>query len=257
MNATATTPLRIAAAQSTSVPGDIAANVLIHTRFITAAHQAGVDLLVFPELSLSGYELARLRDCLVQPDHEWLAPIRELVRQTRMMVVVGAPLMIENKPAPSIAAITFFPNGTNSVYCKQYMHPGEEMYAAPGDSASPRHVLCSTSYALAICADTAHVSHAKAAAATGAELYLAGVLVSKAGYAADSAQLAHHAQQFNIGVLMANHGGPSGGYESAGKSAFWAPGGQQVVSVPGRGDALLIAEKRAGHWHGEVHKVPT
>lgn len=50
-------PLRIAAAQSTSVAGDITANMLIHTRFINAAHQAGVALLVFPELSLCGYEL--------------------------------------------------------------------------------------------------------------------------------------------------------------------------------------------------------
>jgi predicted amidohydrolase len=94
------TSLRIAAAQSTSVAGDIATNVLIHTRFITAAHQAGVDLLVFPELSLSGYELPRLSNCLVQPDDLCLAPIRELVRQTCITVVVGAPLLHGNKPAP-------------------------------------------------------------------------------------------------------------------------------------------------------------
>jgi predicted amidohydrolase len=117
--------------------------------------------------------------------------------------------------------------------------------------------LRDTSYALAICADTSHPSHAQAAAATGAALYLAGVLVSEAGYAADSAQLAQYAQQFNIGVLMANHGGPSGGYLAAGRSAFWAPGGQQVVAVPGTGSALLISENDAGHWRGEVHPVAT
>ncbi|MCW2314295.1 carbon-nitrogen hydrolase family protein [Rhodoferax antarcticus] len=251
------TSLRIAAAQSTSVAGDIATNVLIHTRFITAAHQAGVDLLVFPELSLSGYELPRLSDCLVQPDDLCLAPIRELVRQTRITVVVGAPLLHGNKPAPSIAAITFFPDGTSSVYCKQHLHPGEAQYVAPGDTGCQRHEVRDTSYALAICADTSHPSHAHAAAATGAALYLAGVLVSEAGYAADSAQLAQYAQQFNIGVLMVNHGGPSGGYLAAGQSAFWAPGGQPVVAVPGTGNALLIAENDAGHWRGEVHTVTT
>jgi predicted amidohydrolase len=249
------TSIRIAAAQSTSVSGDIAANVLIHTCFITAAHQAGVDLLVFPELSLSGYELPQLRDCLVQPDDDCLAPIRELLRQTRMTVVVGAPLLRINTSAPSIAALTLFPDGTSSVYCKQHLHPGEEQYAAPGDMGSQCHEVRDTSYALAICADTTHPSHAQAAAATGAALYLAGVLVSEAGYAADSAQLAQYAQQFNIGVLMANHGGPSGGYVSAGKSAFWAPGGQQVVSTPGTGNFLLTADKRAGRWRGKVHKV--
>lgn len=47
----------IAAAQSISRPGDIEANVREHLRFITAAHAARVQMLVFPELSLTGYEL--------------------------------------------------------------------------------------------------------------------------------------------------------------------------------------------------------
>jgi predicted amidohydrolase len=81
--------------------------------------------------------------------------------------------------------------------------------------------------------------------------------VSEDGYTADSAQLAQYAQQFNIGVLMANHGGPSGGYLAAGRSAFWAPGGQQVVALPSTGDALLIVEKDKSHWRGEVHTVAT
>lgn len=257
MTSTSRPPPRIAAAQSTSIAGNIVANVQIHTQFITEAHQSGVDLLVFPELSLSGYELPLLRDCLLKPTDTRLAPIVDLVRQTGITVVVGAPFMQENRPAPAIAAFTFFPDGTSSVYCKQHLHPGEEKYATKGTAGSQSHRVGDESYALAICADTSHDYHAKTAAATGASLYLAGVLVSEAGYQADSAQLARYAHLFNIGVLMANHGGPSGGYVSAGKSAFWAPGGQQVVAVPGTGNALLIAEKHAGHWRGEVRTIAT
>ena len=47
--------IRIAAAQAPSVAGDIAANIAIHLRFIAAAQAEGVQLLVFPELSLCGY----------------------------------------------------------------------------------------------------------------------------------------------------------------------------------------------------------
>jgi predicted amidohydrolase len=208
--------LRIAAAQSRSVAADIAANVKNHCRFITVAHQAGVDLLVFPELSLCGYELPRLRDCLVQANDSRLGPLRDLVHQTGMTVVVGAPVLPGNSLKPVIAALTLSPNASTSVYAKQHLHPGEEIHAVQGNPDCQRHVLHGTFYALAICADTSHESHAATAAATGAALYLAGVLVSEAGYAADSAQLAHAARQFNIGVLMANHGGPSGAYVSAG-----------------------------------------
>jgi predicted amidohydrolase len=255
MAATPKLPLRIAAAQSRSIAADIAANVRNHCRFITAAHQAGVDLLVFPELSLCGYELPRLRDCLVQADDSRLGPLQDLVHQTGMTVVVGAPLLLCNSLKPAIAALIFSPDASTSVYGKQHLHPCEDHYATPCETGCQCHMLRDTTYALAICADTSHESHAAAATTTGASLYLAGVLVSEAGYAADAAQLAHHARQFNIGVLMANHGGPSGDYVSAGRSAFWAPGGHQVVAAPGTGDWLVIATRDAEQWQGELLAV--
>jgi predicted amidohydrolase len=90
---------------------------------------------------------------------------------------------------------------------------------------------------------------------TGASLYLAGVLVSHAGYAADAAKMQQHASHLNLGVLMANHGGPSGPYVSAGKSAFWAPGGNLVVQAPGPGNVLVVATKQSGDWTGEIISV--
>lgn len=60
--------LRIAAAQSASVPGDIAQNVAHHVQFGTLAAKRGVQLLVFPELSLTGYELGLARAHPVRPE---------------------------------------------------------------------------------------------------------------------------------------------------------------------------------------------
>ena len=244
--------IRLAAAQSVSVAGDIASNVLVHTRFIASAHRAGVDLLVFPELSLSGYELPLLRECALRPDDSRLAPIRDMARQTQMTVVVGAPLACEIGALPSIAAFTFFPDGTTSIYCKQHLHSSEEKYAVAGEKTSRRHDLLGESYSLAICADTSHEQHAADAAATGASLYLAGVLVSEGGYPADSSNLQRYAASLNVGVLMANHGGPSGAYISAGRSAFWAPGGRLVAAAPGTGSLLLVASSYSGEWTGEL-----
>jgi predicted amidohydrolase len=246
-------PIRIAAAQSVSVPGDIAANVLIHTRFIAAASQEGVNLLVFPELSLSGYELSLLRACVVQPADDRLAPIRDLARETHMTVVVGAPVGGNTEAAPSIGAITFFPEGGTAIYRKQHLHAGEENYVTKGKAGATSHALFGESFALAICADTAHEHHAASAAASGASLYLAGVLVSDAGYAADSANLQRYAANFDVAVLMSNHGGPSGGYVSARGSAFWAPGGKLVVTAPGTG----VVSNDSEEWRGELHVVGT
>jgi hypothetical protein len=81
------------------------------------------------------------------------------------------------------------------------------------------------------------------------------VLISEAGYLTDASKMQHYAQKFNMGTLIANHGAPSGAYVSAGKSAFWAPGGQLVTAAPGPGSFLVIAEKNAGHWRGSVRVV--
>lgn len=43
---------------------------------IAAAQAEGVQLLLFPELSLCGYELPLLRDCALSPDDPRLAPLR-------------------------------------------------------------------------------------------------------------------------------------------------------------------------------------
>lgn len=247
--------IRIAGAQSISVAGNIAANVQTHAEFIAAAHSAKIDLLVFPELSLCGYELQLLRDCVLHPDDSRLTPIRNMACETQMNVVVGAPVANGAGMAPAIGAITFFADGRHSVYRKEHLHPGEELFASKGNTESRTDELLGKSFSLAICADTTHESHAASAAMAGASLYLAGVLVSEAGYAADTAKMQHYATSLNLGVLMANHGGPSGGYVSAGKSAFWAPGGSLVVQALGTESVLVVAENHAGSWDGRLIAV--
>ena len=47
--------LRVGAAQFDAVAGNIAANAAVHERLIDEAGGLGVEVLVFPELSLPGY----------------------------------------------------------------------------------------------------------------------------------------------------------------------------------------------------------
>ncbi|WP_309674307.1 nitrilase-related carbon-nitrogen hydrolase, partial [Pseudomonas sp.] len=157
------TPLIIAAAQSISIAGDLAANIVWHQRFMQVAAEQGVQLLVFPELSLTGYERG-------------------------------------------LAA---------------------ELAFAPGTGGSTLTIGADT-VALAVCADFSHASHAAAAAQQDADLYAAGVLITENGYAPDTALLQGYASAHSMTVLMANHGGATGGWESAGRSAIWASVGSLV-----------------------------
>ena len=48
--------MKIAAAQTKPVDGDIESNLLAHHRLIELASENNVKLLVFPEMSLIGYQ---------------------------------------------------------------------------------------------------------------------------------------------------------------------------------------------------------
>ncbi|MHA4869099.1 carbon-nitrogen hydrolase family protein [Duganella sp. PWIR1] len=246
--------IRIAAAQAASVAGDIAVNIETHLRFIAVAHAEGVQLLLFPELSLCGYELPLLRACAMSADDERLAPLRAAAMAANMTVMVGAPVIDDGAALPCIASISFAADGGISIYRKQHLHGAENDYALPGQAGACVRVLHGRRYAEAICADTTHAEHASAAAQAGASLYIAGVLISAGGYDNDSNLLRGYAEQHNMGVLMANHAAPSGGYATAGKSAFWAPGGALLAQAPGPGDYLVIAEDSDG-WKGHVMPV--
>lgn len=237
--------LRYAAAQYASVPLDIAANITHHLAFVDAAREAGVQLLVFPELSLCGYELAGMAACALKADDARLAPLRERATSAGMTIVVGAPLA--NADAlPAIGALTFHADGRTSSYRKHFLHAGEEQHVTAGSAISQLHDVRGTQVALAICADTGQQQHAHAAAVAGAELYAAGSLMSAGGYDKDTAQLAGYAKLFGMGVLMANHAHASGGYQSAGRSAIWARGGELIVAAPGPGEMLVIAGDNGG-----------
>ena len=246
--------LTIAAAQATSIAGDLAANIARHMRFIEVAAGQGVQLLVFPELSLTGYEGEAAAALAIDPQDTVLQPLRDVARELGVTTVVGMPVRLENHPGVLIGALVLGADGSLGVYSKQHLHAGEELVFAPG-LGGPTLDIGSHRVALAVCADFSYASHAAAAAGQGAGLYAAGVLISEKGYAADTALLQGYARQHMMAVLMANHAGLTGGWQSAGRSAIWSESGSLIVTAPGAGDLLVVAHRDAGAWQGRVVPV--
>lgn len=93
-----------AAAQCAVRAGDISANLKLHMEFMQHARKEGVGLLLFPELSLTGYE-PTLAEALAQDiDSPLLSPLRDLALEASMTTVVGLPLRLPSHDKPVIAA---------------------------------------------------------------------------------------------------------------------------------------------------------
>ena len=167
------------------------------------------------------------------------------------MIVAGAPLASD--AGLHIGALVFHADGRRSSHTKQYLHAGEEVAFQPGPGGVPL-ALDEEVVGLAICADITHPEHAQAAAARGATVYAAGVLISENGYAADTALMQRYAAEHRMLVLMANYGAPTGGWVSAGRSAVWLPGGQLLAEAPASGEAVVVA-RRSGMGVGRPRRA--
>lgn len=91
--------LRVGTAIPTVKVADVEYNLKQHIQLIRQAAQEGVQLLAFPELSLTGYTCADLfrHEPLLQAAREALKHLAESTRGIDMAVVVGAPLAYQNR----------------------------------------------------------------------------------------------------------------------------------------------------------------
>ncbi|WP_268796499.1 carbon-nitrogen hydrolase family protein [Pseudomonas huanghezhanensis] len=253
---------RFAVAQIVVEPGDLQANVLKHLCFMRQAARRGVSFLLFPELSLTGYEPELARELAIDANDVRLQPLSDLAAQHAMLTVVGVPLRdvtrvdIDGQIQPDIliAALTLGPQGHAEVYTKQYLHPGEERVFSVGNGGTPL-IASERRISLAVCADFTHEAHVRRASLAAADVYAVSALISKNGYATDTAMLAGYALKYRMLVMMANYGGQTGGWQSAGRSAVWAQDGRQLAAVEGEGDCLLIASCEAGQWSAFVEPL--
>ena len=239
---------KIAAAQILSTDGDILANVTRHRRVMAVAAKKDVDVIVFPELSLSGYLPEQSQQLAIAPDDRCLHPLAHASEHMGLTVIAGAPLAVNGKI--HIGALIFSPSGEITIYAKMHLHSGEQAFFTAGT----RHCVHSMSdcrIGIGICADTTHPGHVRACAASGAIIYAAGVLISHNGYAADTSLLKSYAARHDLLVAMANHNRPTGGWTPAGQSAIWSWEGR-LAAADDTQNALVIAERGPQRWRASV-----
>jgi len=241
----------IAAAQSGSRAGDIAWNIKRHLEFVEQAALHQVDLLMFPELSITGYELALASELAMPQDDTRLNVFAEAAIKFKMSIITGLPL--QDGEHTRLSAMAFLPDGTRLTYFKRHLVEAEKPFFKAGQSV-PLFGYQHHHVAMAVCADISVEEYARDAARRGANLYATSVLLSENGYHKDCDYLARWSREYQMAVLMANHALPTGGFQSAGKSAIWDEKGRQVVTGS-EGEQLIIARRKGHDWQGEVHSL--
>jgi predicted amidohydrolase len=242
-----------AAAQTIPHQENITENLKDHVRLINLAADQGAGLVLFPELSLTGYEREKAGLVAFAAGDPRLDLLRSLAKARDIIIIAGAPIRLD--PVLYIGAFILYPNGTETVYTKQYLHEGEEKFYEPGVKDGLQIDVMEERISLAICADINNRAHPVKAASLNSALYAASLFYTPNGIGEGYEKLRSYASEFSMPVLMANFGGPSYGLEAAGKSAFWDEKGRLTGCFEGAGEGLLMAERVNGEWQTVVLKT--
>jgi predicted amidohydrolase len=141
-----------------------------------------------------------------------------------------------------------YPNKSISIYTKQYLHDGEELFYSSSMSYNPIIQLGGEQVSLAICADINNENHPCQAKENGSTIYLPCIFYSKDGMDKGYEQLKKYAEKYSLNILMSNYSGELWNIQSGGKSAFWNSTGELVDNLDSNDSGLLIAEKKNGNW---------
>ncbi|MFE2579022.1 carbon-nitrogen hydrolase family protein [Streptomyces sp. NPDC059378] len=242
-------PLTVAAGQAACARLDVAANVATAAALVRRAADQGADLLVLPELFLTGYELPGIvadpATCTLSPVDPRLDPLATACAETRSAVVAGAPTRDPETGELHISAVVLGRDGRFAAqYDKQHVTPNER---AAGFGAGARGCtvdLDGWRLGLGICWDSGYPEHARAAALGGCHAYVVGAMFSRgSGERQRATVFPARAMDNTSYVLLANHSGPSGPYHGCGGSAVWNPDGTLLADAgtaePGLATARL------------------
>jgi predicted amidohydrolase len=232
--------------------GDRARNLERHRQWVQKGVEAGVELLVFPELSLTGYFLKDLvAESAIPLDGAVMDDVRRL--SAELDVVLGA--VIEEPDHRYFNASLYFSHGElvhvhRKVYLPTYGIFDDGRYFGPGDRFDTYQWAGGTT-GVAICEDLWHVSTPYLYAAAGATIVLAPSASPGRGVAeggdlgtAESCRLMDrfYASYLTVYVVYVNRVGHEDGIAFWGGSEIVAPDGTVAARAPEFDEELLIGE---------------
>lgn len=218
-------PLTIAVAQPLCVAYDVAANAQAHA---AAIREAGARVIVFPELSLTGYQMDAPSVALDDPR---LTPVVEACAETGSLALVGAPVQGDAGQS-HIAMLAVDGIRATVAYRKQWVADTESGRFTPGSHPAVLDVD-GWRLGLGICKDTAIPQHASDTAALGMDAYVAGTLMSIEETPIQEQRARRIAATHQVWVALASFAGSTGsGYDlAAGCSGIWTSRGVAVAQA--------------------------
>lgn len=224
---------RAALVQATPVLGDVKANV---ATVVDALAREDADLVVFPELFLSGYAMRDgLRECALATDGPVMRELAAACRDSGKHLVVGAPRPAAQRGVLHNAAFLVGPDGVVGAYDKAYLPTFgvfEEDHWFKEGGTLPVFETPLGRIGLAICYDMFFPEVTKALALSGADVIVcisASPSISRRYF---EAVFPARAIETTTWLLYSNLVGPQDTLQFWGGAQAWGPRGDLKAKGP-------------------------
>ncbi len=246
--------LKLGLAQITPKLGDVEANLDLHLRTIEEASENGVELLIFPELSLTGYRLRDLAfSVALKPSYKDPVFAKLLDASRDMDIVVG--FVEADRRQKFFISAAYLSGGEvvhlhRKVYLPTYGMFDEGRYFAWGDAVRAFDTRFGR-VGILICEDFWHVSTPYLLWLDGADLLILTSASPGRGVATEqkigSAKWVEHINQayasmFTNFVIHTNRTGFEDGVTFWGGSTVFDPEGNKIAQGPYYEEALVTTK---------------
>jgi NAD+ synthase (glutamine-hydrolysing) len=260
--------LNLALAQISTKLGNVPANLEKHLALSKQAFQDGMDLLVFPELSLTGYVLQDLVPtvaCRPEPGDPFFRPLLDASRNIDLVVgFVDEDARHRFYIASAYLSQGVFVHVHHKVYLPTYGLFDEGRFIAPGNSVRAFDTRFGR-MGMLICEDFWHASPPYILWQDGADILLLSSASPGHGLNGEakleSSAWAEHtnrayASLFTIFVAHSNRCGFEDGLSFSGGSTIFDPNGELIVQAPYFEEAIAKAEIDLNQLHRTRARLP-
>jgi len=166
--------MKLASAQIEAKIGDLEGNLNNHLQMIDIASKNNADLIIFPEMSLTGYCREEASKLAFTSDDNRLTILKKQASKNNIIIVVGAPIIIDSYLY--IGSFIIYPNLKIKIYTKQFLHEGEDAFFKSSFNYNPIVKLEEETITLAICADIDVEKHAENAFKNDTTIYIPSII---------------------------------------------------------------------------------
>ena len=242
--------MRLAALQMVARAGDVAANLAAIDRAAAEAKTRGAELLVAPELALTGYGAGdTIRALAESRDSGQIAAIRRMAGESGLAIVVGFAEQADGVIYNS--AILARSDGEAFFYRKCHLYGDyERELFAPGEEPPKNLDLNGLRIGMLICYDVEFPECVRALALEGVDLVAVPTALPASPHAAFIAEklVSTRAFENQVAIVYANHAGADRRFAYAGRSSIIMPDGSESARAGPASEEIIVADFEPAHF---------